>query len=273
MLKKLPKSAQLSQFDAIAPQRRLVLLGASNLSMTFPSVVETARAMFGRSLEIFIAMGFGRSYGQESKFFGKKFSGILHSDLWASLNDVKPLPTVALVADVGNDLAYGAPAATIAQWVSQTLDRLAAHGATTALNNVPLASLSAVGAVRYQVMRGVLFPSCRLPRQEMLRRAGQLSDALNQMARERQIPVFSGDFASYGFDPIHPRRASAHEIWQRMLTALAPSGTNARWRRPARRDQRALRALQRRAWLMRGGSAPGLKTVERLTDGTTVTLF
>jgi len=273
MLKNPSNSAHPSQFDANEAAQRLVLLGASNLSMTFPMVIETARAMFARPLEIYVAMGFGRSYGQESKFFGKKFSGILHADLWTSLNDAQPLPTSAIIADVGNDLAYGVSVSTIVEWVDQTLNRLDAHRASTALNNVPLASLSAVGALRYSVLREVLFPSCRVPRREMLSRASQLSDALDEVANQRQMPVFSGDSAWYGLDPIHPRRASAGEIWLRMLSAVAPSDAVAAWRRPSLRGERALRALQRRAWHSIGRSATGLKAVERLSDGTTVALF
>lgn len=273
MLKNFPNPAHLSQFDANEATHRLVLLGASNLSMTFPKVVESARAMFARPLEIFVAMGFGRSYGQESKFFRKKFPGILHTDIWASLNCAKPVPTSAIVADVGNDLAYGAAVSTIIEWVDQTLNRLDAQGAATVLNNVPLGSLSAVGAMRYHLLREAFFPSCRMPRQEMLSRAGQLSDALNGIAERRKMPVFSGDSAWYGLDPIHPRRASAGQIWLRMLPAVAPPDAVVAWRRPPRRDERALRAMQRRAWRVSHRDATGPRAVERLSDGTTVALF
>jgi hypothetical protein len=142
------KSAHLSQFETIAPKRRVVLLGASNLSIKFPMVVHSARAMFDAPLQFFVAKGFGRSYGQESKFFGKKFLGILQSGLWAAMDRTPPMPTVAIVADIGNDLAYEAPVRRIVEWVERTLDRLAAHRAQVVLNNVPLASLGAVGAAR-----------------------------------------------------------------------------------------------------------------------------
>ena len=273
MLDKSSRSAHLSQFDGIAAPRRVVLLGASNLSLTFPMVVETALGVFGRPLEFYVAMGFGRSYGQESKFFRKKISGILQCDLWESLGRATPQPTAALVADVGNDLAYEAPTTTIVDWVSQSLDRLATYGAAVALNNVPLASLEGVGALRYGLMRGLFFPRCRLPRQEMLRRAGELDGALNRIAAERRIPVFSGENAWYGFDPIHPRRGSAHEIWLRMMTALAPAAIDAACCRPSRREERRLRFLQRRAWLSRAGSAHRPPAFERWADGTSIALF
>jgi hypothetical protein len=273
MRNKLSKSAHLSQFENSEAQRRIVLLGASNLSMTLPTVVRIARSLFGGPLEFFAAVGFGRSYGQESKFFGKIFSGILRSDLWDSLDRATPMPTAALVADVGNDLAYEAPVGTIVDWVNTTLDRLAKHKATVALNNVPMASLNTVGAVRYYVMRDLLFARCRLSRAEMLRRAVELSEALARTAEERKIPAFSGENEWYGFDPIHPRRASAHEIWLRMLAALTPPAGDGAAARSEPGDEREVRSLQRRAWLARGGAARGPKAVGRLSDGTTIALF
>src|SRR5215213_2030339 len=90
------ETAQLSQFETSALQKRVVLLGASNLSIMFPTIVESARAMFAAPLEMYVAKGFGRSYGQQSKFFGKKFSGILQSGLWDAMARARALPTVAI---------------------------------------------------------------------------------------------------------------------------------------------------------------------------------
>jgi hypothetical protein len=273
MRKKFSNSAHLSQIETSEACSRVILLGASNLSMSFPMVIETARALFDRPTEFFVAMGLGRSYGQESKFFGKKFSGILQSDLWDALDRARPLPTFAIVADVGNDLAYEAPVASIVTWVEQTLDRLAAQGARCALNNVPLASLERVGGVRYRLMRSLLFPKCGVPRREMLHRATELSRALEEVAAERKTPAFSGESAWYGWDPIHPRGRWRGAIWERMFAALAPTEAPATMRRPSRAAARRWRRLQARGWASRGGKSPGAAAVERLDDGTMAALF
>jgi hypothetical protein len=241
--------------------------------MSFPMVVETALEVFGRPCEFIVAMGLGRSYGQESKFFGKKFLGILQSDLWAALDRAPAIATVALVADVGNDLAYEAPVARVVEWVARAIDALVERGARAALNNVPLASLQTVGAARYRIMRSVLFPKCRVPRVEMLRRAEELSRALENVAKTRKVPVFSGESAWYGFDPIHPRRASRGEIWQRMFAALAPAGAAVAMRPPAPGAAVRLRRAQARAWSTFGANRRARGVVERLDDGSTVALF
>src|SRR5262245_48071156 len=135
MRKNFPNFAHSSQFEIREPQMRVVLLGASNLAMALPRVVASARGAFNAPLEILVASGFGRSYGQESKFFWKKFSGILQSEIWPALDRAEALPTVAIVADVGNDLAYGAAPELVLEWISATFDRLAAHDARIILNN------------------------------------------------------------------------------------------------------------------------------------------
>jgi hypothetical protein len=250
-----------------------VLLGASNLSLSFPRVIEAARALWCGPLEFFVAMGFGRSYGQESKFFGKKISGILQSEIWSALDRAPRAPTVAILADVGNDLAYEAPVESLVAWVATTLDRLTAIDARLVLNNLPLESLRSIGAIRFRVFRSILFPRCRLTRDELLRRAEALSGRLGELAAERKIPAFAGENAWYGLDPIHPRRRAAGEIWQRMLSALEPSGRMPAWTAPPRGDAKLLRRIHAESWspeaLRRDAPPPSAQ----LADGSTVALF
>ena len=266
-------TSQTSQIETSIAARRVVLLGASNLSIMFPTIVETVRTMFAEPLEMYVAKGFGRSYGQQSKFFGKKFPGILQSGLWDAMGCARALPTVAIIADVGNDLAYEAPVRTILQWVEQTLDRLAAHRARVVLNDLPLASLRTVGAVRYRVLREILFPSCRLSRDEMLRRAEQLSEALRRIAQSREIPIFSGEKQFYGLDPIHPRRAASGEIWQRMLGAIASSQEPSRLVRPSAATTLRHHQLKPQAWQHLGLQRRAAQPNRRLADGSTIALY
>ena len=263
----------VSQIETNAPKRRVVMLGASNLSIMFPTVVETARALFATPLELFVAKGFGRSYGQESKFFGKKFSGILQSGLWDAMRRARPLPTFALLSDVGNDLAYEAPVERVVTWIEQTLDRLAAYDAKVVLNNIPIASLKSVGSVRYQVFREVLFPNCRLPRAEMFRRAEQLDEALVRIASERDLPIFSGELAWYGLDPIHPRWSSRGEIWRRMFSALRGADDAIELVRPTPQAALQLRRLKAHRWSQFGWPRRAEQPSGRLADGGSIAIF
>jgi hypothetical protein len=273
MSSKFSNSAHFSQFETLQPQMRVVLLGASNLAMTLPRVISSARAAFDAPLEFFVATGFGRSYGQESKFFWKKFSGILQSGIWAALDRAPPLPTVALVTDVGNDLAYEAPVETVLAWVTTTFERLALHDARIVLNNLPIVSLRTVGALRYQALRAVLFPRCRIPGAELLDRAEALSDALAALADSRKIPVFSAQNAWYGLDPIHPRRRHAGAIWQQMIGALAPRSDSIAWITPSRAEARLIRRARLSSSVRNAAHRPPPEPPTQLCDGSTLALF
>jgi hypothetical protein len=273
MEEKLSNLPHLSQFEIADARQRVVLLGASNLSLTFPMVIETALDVFGRPLEFFIAMGFGRSYGRESKFFQKFFSGILECEIWKALDRARALPTVGVAADIGNDLPYETPVTAIVESIERTLDALGARGVRAVLNNIPLPSIRALSPARYALMRRILFPRSRMSHGELMRRAEELSGRLETLAAERKTPIFTGENAWYGFDPIHPRRKWAGEIWQRMFAAASPGAPLVVMRHPPRRDARELRRLQSRAWheLSRGGGATAVSA--RLRDGSSLALF
>jgi hypothetical protein len=266
-------TAHRSQIETIAPTRRVVLLGASNLSIMFPTIVQTARAMYAQPLEMFVAKGFGRSYGQQSKFFGKKFPGILQSGLWDAMSRAQSLPTAAIIADIGNDLAYGAPVDTIIAWIEAVLDRLAKYDATIVLNDLPLESIKRVGRVRYRVLRELLFPSCALSHGEMLSRAEQLSGRLQELSTKHKMPIFAGRSAAYGLDPIHPRRAAAGEIWSRMLGALSTSADPSPLARARAAEAMRLYGLRPQAYSIYGWSRRAEQPCVRLADGTTIAIY
>ncbi len=273
MKKPSAKTAQLSQFEIPPPQRRVVLLGASNLSLMFPTIVETARAMYAPPLEIVVAKGFGRSYGQQSRFFGKKFPGILQSGLWDAIDRAPALPTAAVIADVGNDLAYEAPVERIVAWIDAALDRLQSRGAQVVLNNLPIESLRTVGASRYRVLRALFFPSSRLPRTELLSRAERLSDELARLAERRKTPIFSGSIDAYGLDPIHPRRAAAGAIWEAMLATLTTAAAAPPLVRPGAVIAWRLNQLKPQTWSQFGLARRAAQPAARFADGTTLALF
>jgi hypothetical protein len=185
-----------------------------------PAALATIESNFAGGIEYFVAHGFGRSYGMESSFLGKKIPGIFSSGLWSDFDDAEPLPTIAWITDVGNDLAYEIPPAVVANWVESCVDRLAAAGARIVLADLPLESLARVGEANYRRLRRVLFPSCRLGLAELLDRAAVLSKMLGEFAERRQIPIFKANGAWYGFDPIHPRRRHWGRIWQQLVAPM-----------------------------------------------------
>jgi hypothetical protein len=204
---------------------RLVALGASNLTRGFPTVVSTARAAWGRDVEILAALGHGRSYGARSRVAFRALPGILESGLWSELASRPAAATRALVTDVGNDILYGFSAAQVLDWVEEALERLARVTTEIAVTGLPLASIRRLSNRKFLVFRTVLVPSCRLSLGQVVERSEVVSAGLARLAGEREARFVAADPAWYGFDPVHVRRAMWRSAWPHVLGA--PPATQA----------------------------------------------
>jgi hypothetical protein len=255
------------------PARRVVLLGASNLTMSFSTVVETLRQTWGEPVEIMAAMGHGRSFGQNSTVLGRKISGIFPCALWQDLSTRPRLPTAALVTDIGNDLLYGVPVVQLANWVAGCLDRLAEAGATTVVTQLPICNLEGLSERRFRFYRQVFFPSCRLELSDVRSTVPALHEQLMTLAAERKISVIPISKSWYGPDPVHIKPSARRTAWAEMLSE---------WRAADVPQVVARRSVWRWTYLnclapaeqslfgiLRRSYQPG----GRLADGTTISLY
>jgi hypothetical protein len=201
------------------PTRRLILLGASNLTRGLAVVLETAAQFWSEPLDILTAAGHGRSYGTISRVFGRSLPSIVDCGLWPALAARPALPTRALVTDIGNDLFYGAAPQQIAQWVATCFDRLQQHGARVTVTGLPLCNLPRVTPASYRVIVQMLFPGCRLPYAAAIQGACRLDELIRDLAAARQIPVVEPVPGWYGLDPVHIRLRHASAAWQAILGA------------------------------------------------------
>jgi len=198
---------------------RVVLLGASNLKISFSRVLARLRGSAPGPVEILAALGHGRSYGTWSRLaWVRLLPGIVQCGLWEELERRPRLPTVALVTDVGNDLLYGAPVPTIAGWVGTCLERLARQEAELIVGLLPLSTLEKVSPVRYHLVRQILFPGRRAaPWSAVLDSARELDERLRRLALEHGARLVEPSPSWYGIDPIHVRRSMRSQAWNQML--------------------------------------------------------
>jgi hypothetical protein len=209
----LPYRTRSMPFDIA----RVVALGASNLTRGFMSVVSSARAAWGPEIEIFAALGHGRSYGAPSRVGFRTLPGILESGLWRCLDSQARLPTRALVADIGNDILYGYSTEQILAWIEETLNRLQRLTQDISITDLPLASIRRLSNIKYLIFRTILFPSSRLSLQQVLDTAERITDRLTELARNRGARLIHLEPAWYGFDPIHFRPSLWQPVWQQIL--------------------------------------------------------
>jgi hypothetical protein len=255
------------------PRRRVILLGASNLTRSFPTVVATALGTWGEPVEIMAAMGHGRSFGQDSTVLARKIPGIFPCALWQDLQNRPALPAAALVTDIGNDLLYGVTPDRLLEWVENCLDRLAETGAATVMTEMPIDSVERLSEARFRFFRRLFFPRSRLTLADARTLVRGFNERLIRLGETRKIPVIPVSAAWYGLDPIHLKRRVLRQAWPELLAS---------WRGAAEPVAVARCSLRMRAYLAM--LAPSERTLfgiqrraaqpsGRLADGTTISLY
>jgi hypothetical protein len=259
--------------ESATPTRRVILLGASNLTRSFPTVVATVRRTWGEPVEIMAAMGHGRSYGQDSSVLGRKISGIFPCALWQDLQNRPPLPTTALVTDIGNDLLYGVPPDQLHEWVERCLDRLTERGATVVVTQMPIASVEGLSEARFRFFRRLFFPRSRLTLDDAKAMVRSFNDRVIELGERRKIPVIPVSGEWYGFDPIHLKRRVLRRAWPALLSTWREPGSPLDVARPSIWTSAYLASLAPWERSLLGIRRRAAQPSGRLRDGTTISLY
>ncbi len=257
---------------ALSPPRRLVVLGASNVALGFPTAVATARALWGGPLDVLTAFGHGRSYGLRRALLWRELPGITECGLWAALEKRPPAPTAALLTDVGNDLFYEMPVTDIAAWVGECLDRLLRTGARVALTPLPLCNAAALSPRRFVFFRTLFFPWSRQTYAALMSRAEELDQRLRRLARERGVVLAEHRPEWYGLDPLHIRRGRRRAAWGELLSAGMEGRVPAAQAFSLRRSLRLWSLEPECRWVF-GRERRRAQPAGQLEDGTTVALY
>jgi hypothetical protein len=200
-----------------SPCHRLLALGASNLKIGVSDAIESAQEALGEPLDVMAALGFGRSYGRQSWVLGRSLEGILSCGLWDEQKARAPLPTTALLTDVGNDILYDAPADQIGEWVEACLKRLNAVAERVIITSLPVENVEMLTPWRYLLMRTLLFPRCRLDLHTTIDRALKLNELVLEIAAHHRAEIVRPCPSWYGFDPIHVRRRYRKAAWRKFF--------------------------------------------------------
>jgi hypothetical protein len=255
------------------PRTRVVLLGASNLTLSFPRVVGELRSQMRAPIEILAALGHGRSYGTSSSVLFRELPGIDACGLWTALEAARPSRTLALLTDLGNDIAYGREVDEIAAWIERCLARLAAAGARTALVRMPVEVVEEIGELRFRVAKGVIFPGRRIDLATVRTRVRALDERVLALARERSLTMVEQPPSWFGFDPIHILRSRRAEAWRTFLKALVPEDGGVSPGRLSPADRRSVRRARPQWRRYFGREQRRDQPSAQLLDGTTIALY
>jgi hypothetical protein len=256
-----------------SPTRRVVLLGASNVARSFPTIISTLRTMWPEPIEFMVAKGHGRSYGQETSVLGRKISGIFPCALWQDLQTRAALPTTALVTDIGNDLLYGTSPEVALKWVEGCLDRLADAGATTIVTLLPAENIERLGERRFQFFRRLLFAQSKLTLADARQLVREINERLIELSNLRKISVIPVSNEWYGLDPIHIRRRSERAAWPKLLAAWNEANEPFAVLRSSPWMIAYLATLTPLEWSRFGVARRTPQPCGRFFDGTTISLY
>lgn len=205
--------------NTFRPENRLVLLGASNLTVSLRLIIQLMQQYCGSPSEVLVAAGHGRSYGQSSRVLMRELPGIVQSGMWRQLHSAatgaEPV-TYAFLTDIGNDIPYQAAPEEILSWVSWCVEQLQRQGARIVMTNLPVESIEALSERRFNLLRRVMFSSCRLSRTEVIERARTVYQGLIHLAERRRFVLCDVEPDWMSFDGIHiaywKRRAFYRQI-------------------------------------------------------------
>ncbi|MFN0059325.1 MAG: hypothetical protein ACKVX7_12795 [Planctomycetota bacterium] len=251
---------------------RLVLLGASNLTKGFAELIETARHGFGGPVEIFAALGLGRSYGCASSVFGRGLPGIAPCALWQALDREPARPTYALLCDFGNDLPYGIDVARILSWIEICVVRLKSMNARLQLTSLPIERLTRLSRLEFDAFARVFYPDHRPEFAATLACAHALDRGVRELALQHGSRLVELTGASFGWDPIHLRSSARRELWRDVVSAWGA--------RPTPTDLRPTFSLRWRCFRVRplhwsrfGEARTTPQPAALLADGTVLRLY
>jgi hypothetical protein len=200
---------------------RIILLGASNVTLSFPRLVRGLHRAFTEPLELFAAHGHGRSFGMWNRIGPRELPGIVPCRLWDDLAAQPPSdePPRTLITDIGNDLMYGIEPDQIADWVATCLERLRAMQARIVLTQLPLASARTLGRARFQFLRKLFFPNSQIQFEELEAKTTRLNQHLVDLGLQFNIPTPELRGEWYGFDPVHILRRHRAAAWRELLSS------------------------------------------------------
>ncbi|MDV6342288.1 hypothetical protein R2103_10985 [Nitrosomonas sp. Is24] len=220
------------------PQPRLILLGASNLTLSLRLVIDLMQQQIGGPSEVLAAVGHGRAYGIFSQVVWRGLPGIADCGLWRQLSAMEPRLTYALLTDIGNDIVYELPVEQVLRSVERCVEQLQRQSAQIVVTNLPLASIERLSERRYTFFRNLFYPSCRLPRNETLSRARAVHAGLMDMAARRQFLLVEQEAHWFGTDGIHVNYWQREAFYRDIVRRFPDSGV-----KPEHRDDKRKRFL------------------------------
>jgi len=241
------------------------------------TVVETARLMLRGEhdgpVDFLIAAGHGRSFGVDSSILTRRLPGILPSALWDALSARPPLPTYALITDLGNDIFYNQSSASLSLWLTHIITRLQSARARTLLTSLPIENALRITPAQYALVRRLFYPNCSLTLKAALTIAQEFDQVARACARSHSLPLIPLPARWYGWDPLHIQSRYWGEAWATIFAPWSSSGGAVVRTTPSMRRAVYLKSRVPDSRIILGIRQRKRQPCGRLPDGSIMSMF
>jgi len=206
------------------PKNRLILLGASNLTLSLRLVIHLMQQRFGAPSEILAAVGHGRAYGIFSEAVWRGLPGVADCGLWRQLRETESRPAYALLTDIGNDILYGLLPEQVLHSVEACVEGLQQQSVQIVVTGLPMTSIECLSERRFLLFRNLFYPTCRLLRNETVSRVWAVHDGLAAMAARRKFILHEQKPEWFGLDGIHVNYWQREAYYREIIQQFPDSG-------------------------------------------------
>lgn len=201
-----------------APLARIYLYGASNLWLSRHAALATMRAYHEGFIDIGLACGPGRSYGLRAGNPLARYRALREVDF-----PIQPAaPTLVLLTDAGNDIAYKLPATTTLDWITELAQYWESRGAQVALGGVPIQSLRQLPPLAFRTLSRLYYNEKQLTFQKVITELDSLEDGLRSLCLKRGYRYLESDPTWYGLDHVHLKPQAHFTCWENLGRQLYP---------------------------------------------------
>ena len=201
------------------PEHRLIMAGASNVSMLYKRFMNASRTRVGGPVELHMACSFGRSYVVKTPNWLHRLPPIPKTGLVDVSEDFNGI-TYSMLTDVGNDIFIGISNEKILDSVRQVLEKMLKVSSKVMITELPVGPAKKISPLAYRFFKTLLFRHSDITLEHLLELGIELNQGMLDLAAELGVEPVRFDTEWYRPDAIHIKKRFADQAVARCLTAL-----------------------------------------------------
>lgn len=206
----------------------VAVFGASNVTVSLPTVVAAAFNAARPPCEILVGHGPGRSYGTVAGCFLYSYPGLLKSGLLDHCRRFRaryPQGRIdVLLTDIGNDLALSGQNRALHFWLARLLTGLSEVDARITVTALPTASVSAMPRWKFNILRHIYFPFADTGFEQIQRLVQETQNQLEQWAAAGRFTLLESERHWYTVDHFHLGLFARKKVIRSWMASAAGRG-------------------------------------------------